>query len=57
MPSYVKFMKELLSMIQTEGVESLSEKELILACRERGILGSCLVKEMGEEVGAYCLFQ
>lgn len=38
-------------MIQAEGVESLSEKELVSACRERGILGSRSVEEMREEVG------
>ncbi|EXC28033.1 hypothetical protein L484_022266 [Morus notabilis] len=37
-------------MIQAEGIESLSEKELILACRERGILRSCSVEEMREEL-------
>lgn len=38
-------------MIQAEGVESLSEKELVSACRERGILGSRSVEELREEVG------
>ncbi|GMN59762.1 hypothetical protein TIFTF001_028850 [Ficus carica] len=37
-------------MIQAEGVESLSEKELVSACRERGILGSRSVEELREEL-------
>lgn len=37
-------------MIQAEGVESLSERELVSACRERGILGSRSVEEMREEL-------
>ncbi|XP_024030213.1 mitochondrial proton/calcium exchanger protein [Morus notabilis] len=37
-------------LIQAEGLESLSEEELIAACRERGILGSRSVEEMREEL-------
>ncbi|PON70884.1 Parvalbumin [Trema orientale] len=43
-------IKEDDKMIQAEGLESLSEKELISACRERGILGSRSVEEMREEL-------
>ncbi|XP_062116732.1 uncharacterized protein LOC133830707 isoform X2 [Humulus lupulus] len=42
-------IKEDDKMIQVEGVESLLEKELISACRERVILGTHSVEEMREE--------
>ncbi|KAF3455190.1 hypothetical protein FNV43_RR05638 [Rhamnella rubrinervis] len=37
-------------MIQAEGVESLSERELIMACRDRGLLRPQSVEEMREEL-------
>ena len=37
-------------MIQTEGVESLSEEELRQACRERGHLGLLSTEEMRQQV-------
>lgn len=37
-------------MIQSEGVESLSESELRAACRERGMLGLLSVDEMRQQV-------
>eukprot|EP00250_Pteridium_aquilinum_P004513 c14713_g1_i1 orf=237-2774(+) len=37
-------------MIQTEGVESLSEAELRAACRERGMLGLLSVEEMRQQL-------
>ncbi|KAJ7534202.1 hypothetical protein O6H91_13G083600 [Diphasiastrum complanatum] len=37
-------------MIQTEGVESLSESELRAACRERGMLGLVSVEEMRQQL-------
>lgn len=37
-------------MIQTEGVETLSEAELRSACRERGMLGLLSVKEMRQQL-------
>ncbi|KAL5580095.1 hypothetical protein UlMin_012537 [Ulmus minor] len=46
----LKQIKEDDRMIQEEGVESLSEKELISACRERGIIGSRSVEEMQQEL-------
>ncbi|KAJ6350473.1 hypothetical protein OIU78_006608 [Salix suchowensis] len=37
-------------MIQTEGVESLSEAELRQACRDRGLLGLLSVEEMRQQL-------
>lgn len=41
-------------MIQAEGVESLSERELVMACRDRGLLRPQSVEELREEVGKHC---
>ncbi|KAK6915793.1 LETM1-like, ribosome-binding domain [Dillenia turbinata] len=56
--SYLRFMlrkrlqeiKEDDKMIQSEGVESLSEAELRQACRDRGLLGLLSVEEMREQL-------
>lgn len=37
-------------MIQAEGIESLSERELVMACRDRGLLRPMSVEEMRQEV-------
>ncbi|GMH10345.1 hypothetical protein Nepgr_012186 [Nepenthes gracilis] len=37
-------------MIQAEGIESLSEAELRLACRDRGLLGLLSVEEMRQQL-------
>lgn len=43
-------------MIQTEGVESLSEAELRQACRDRGLLGLLSVEEMRQQVCQKLIF-
>lgn len=43
-------------LIQSEGVESLSEAELREDCRERGMLGLLSVKEMRQQVCGINLF-
>lgn len=43
-------------MIQNEGVDSLSEAELRLACRERGMLGLRSVEDMRKQV-IFCQYQ
>jgi LETM1 and EF-hand domain-containing protein 1 len=42
------------TMIQAEGVESLSDEELRHACRERGHLDLLSIEEMRHQV---CLFE
>ncbi|XP_048324885.2 uncharacterized protein LOC107410664 [Ziziphus jujuba] len=37
-------------MIQAEGIESLSERELVMACRDRGLLRPMSVEEMRQEL-------
>lgn len=39
-------------MIQTEGIDSLSEEELRQACRDRGLLGLLSVVEMRQQVSS-----
>ncbi|KAH9620576.1 hypothetical protein KSS87_015803 [Heliosperma pusillum] len=56
--AYLRFMlrnklrkiKEDDTMIQAEGVESLSEEELRQACRDRGLLGLLSVEEMRQQL-------
>ncbi|KAL6545256.1 hypothetical protein OROGR_009130 [Orobanche gracilis] len=45
-----RMIKEDDKMIQTEGIDSLSEEELRQACRDRGLLGLLSVDEMRKQV-------